>query len=79
MAATRRARLLGLAGLNRDVAGPGLLIPRCRSIHTFGMRFGIDVLFLDEQGSVIEGRSSIGPRRVIGCRDARAVAELVRP
>ncbi|MCB0876269.1 MAG: DUF192 domain-containing protein, partial [Solirubrobacterales bacterium] len=41
-------RLLGLAGLDRAQAGPGLLIPRCASVHTFGMRFPLDIVFLDD-------------------------------
>ena len=48
VATTVSSRLLGLALLRREHAGAGLLIPRCRSVHTFGMRFPIDVLFLDE-------------------------------
>ena len=39
-------RLAGLAGLDTPPPAAGLLIPRCRSIHTFGMRFPIDVLFV---------------------------------
>ena len=77
LATTRRARLLGLAHLSRERAGPGLLIPRCRSIHTFGMRFRMDVLFLDAGGSVIERHASVGSRRILVCRRATAVAELV--
>jgi uncharacterized protein len=46
-----RERLLGLAGLRSVPAGAALLIPGCRSIHTFGMRFRLDVLFV-----------AIGPR-----------------
>ena len=49
VAATRRARLLGLALLDRDDAGPGLLIPGCRSVHSFGMRFALDIWFLAPQ------------------------------
>jgi len=41
-----RARLLGLAGLAAVEPGRALVIPRCRSVHTFGMRFRIDVAFL---------------------------------
>jgi uncharacterized membrane protein (UPF0127 family) len=78
-ATTRRARLLGLAHLHREAAGPGLLLARCRSIHTFGMRFPIDVLFLDADGRVLERREAVGPRRFLGCRSAVAVAELPAP
>ena len=76
VATTRRARLLGLAHLDREAAGPGLLIPRCRSIHTFGMRFPINVLFLDAAGRVLESHEAVGPRRILACHRAHAVAEL---
>jgi len=46
-ATTLRARLLGLAFMRPPPPDHALLIPRCRSIHTFGMRFAIDVTFLD--------------------------------
>jgi uncharacterized membrane protein (UPF0127 family) len=53
VAAGFQARLLGLAGLDRHDAGAGLLIPRCASVHTFGMRFALDLHFLDETGAVV--------------------------
>jgi len=71
-----RARLLGLAHLNRDRVGPGLLIPRCASVHTFGMRFALDVHFLDGEGTVVSVRRGIRPRRVVFCHDAAAVLEI---
>jgi uncharacterized membrane protein (UPF0127 family) len=71
-----RARLLGLARLDLGEAGPGLLIPRCASVHTFGMRFALDVYFLDEDGEPIAIRRRVGPRRVVSCRRARAVLEI---
>jgi uncharacterized protein len=73
------SRLLGLALLRRDRAGAGLLIPRCRSVHTFGMRFPLDVLFLDEDDRVIELRRAVPPCRVIRCAGAMAVLELPSP
>jgi uncharacterized membrane protein (UPF0127 family) len=71
-----RARLLGLAHLDRGEAGAGLLIPRCRSVHTFGMRFALDVHFLDEGGEPVAICRGIGARRVVSCRKARAVLEI---
>jgi len=76
VAATRRARLLGLAGLDRDEAGPGLLIPGCRSVHTFGMRFALDLVFLDRHGRPRSIRLAVPPRRVVADRRASAVLEL---
>ena len=69
-------RLLGLAFLDRERAGEGLLIPRCRSVHTFGMRFHLDLIFVGPDDRVIEVRRGIGPNRLIRCRRAAAVLEL---
>jgi uncharacterized membrane protein (UPF0127 family) len=71
-----RARLLGLALLDHDRAGPGLLIPHCRSVHTFGMRFALDVVFLDAGGRAVSVRRSVPANRVISERGAVAVLEL---
>jgi uncharacterized membrane protein (UPF0127 family) len=71
-----RARLLGLAHLDREEAGPGLLIPRCASVHTFGMRFGLDLFFLDDRGEAVAVRRGVPARRLAICGRARAVLEL---
>lgn len=76
MATVRRARLLGLAHLDLDEVGPGLLIPRCSSVHTFGMRFPLDLLFLDRDGAVLDRRWSLPPSRIACCRGAASVLEL---
>jgi uncharacterized protein len=70
------ARLLGLALLERARAGPGLLIPRCRSVHTFGMRFRLDIAFLDRRGAVISWRRGVRPGRLLFERRAVSVLEL---
>jgi len=74
-----RSRLLGLSWRARENAGPGLLIPRCASVHTFGMRFALDLYFLDEDGRVIEVRRRVPPRRIVWCRGASAVLEIPSP
>lgn len=71
-----RARLLGLSLLRRERAGPGLLIPRCRSVHTIGMRFPLDLYFLDRAGRVVAQRRAVPPGRLAWRRDAGAVLEL---
>src|SRR5215211_4536636 len=43
VARSRLARLLGLALLARAPPGCALLLPRCRSVHTAGMRFALDI------------------------------------
>lgn len=70
------ARLLGLAHLDRERAGAGLLIPRCASVHTFGMRFALDLVFLDDDGRVSSVRRGVQPRRFARDRRAAAVLEL---
>jgi len=76
VAASFRSRLLGLAGLREMPPGTALLIPRCSSVHTFGMRFPIHVLFLDAEFEVIDERRVVKPRRVVWHRGARAVVEF---
>jgi uncharacterized membrane protein (UPF0127 family) len=71
-----RARLLGLALLDRGRVGGGLLIPRCGSVHTFGMRFALDVVFLDEEGRQLAVRRGVPPRRFARDRRAASVLEL---
>ena len=53
-----------------------MLFPRCRSVHTFGMCFAIDVVFLDGHGWPIEARRAVSPGRVVACRRAAAVIEM---
>jgi hypothetical protein len=71
-----RARFLGLAYLDREEVGPGLLIPRCSSVHTFGMRFPLDLYFLGGDGEVVAVRHGVPARRLAFCRRARAVLEI---
>jgi uncharacterized membrane protein (UPF0127 family) len=70
-----RARLLGLALLRQLPPDQALLIPRCRSVHTFGMRFAIDVVFLGADGHVVRVARRVPPGRVVGCRQATTVIE----
>jgi uncharacterized protein len=71
-----RTRLRGLAWRDRAQAGPGLLIPRCSSVHTFGVRFELDVYFLDREGRVLAMRRKVPPRRVLWHRGASAILEI---
>ena len=73
------ARLLGLAWLDRSRAGAGLLILGCRSVHSFGMRFPLEVIFLDAQLAPISHPRLLPPRRFSSERAAAAVLELPAP
>jgi uncharacterized protein len=76
VAATRLSRLLGLALLHRERAGAGLLIPSCHSVHTFGMRFRIDVIFVDATRLPLGSERGVGSRRVLTSPEADAVLEV---
>jgi uncharacterized membrane protein (UPF0127 family) len=79
VATTFPSRLVGLALLRRERAGVGILIPNCGSIHTFGMRFRLDLLFLDEEHRLIELRRAVPPCRIARCPAAAAVLEAPSP
>jgi uncharacterized protein len=69
-----RARgLLGRAGLSQ---GEGMLLKPTFSIHTFFMRFPIDVVFLDRDGAVVDVVRRLKPWRAATRFRARAVLEL---
>jgi len=67
--------MLGLAFRRAPPAG-GLLIPHCRSVHTFGMRFALDLVWLGPGGRVVRVDLEVPPRRVRWCRAAIEVLEL---
>lgn len=76
VATSFRLRLLGLAYLDRVGAGRGLLIPSCSCVHTFGMRFDLDLYFFDAGGTVVAVRRALRPRRFAFCGKAVAVFEV---
>src|SRR3954454_8027466 len=76
---TLGSRLLGLGWLRSLPSGHALLIPHCRSVHTVGMRFAIDVTFLDAEGRVLRVERAVPPRRVLYERRAFAVLEEQAP
>jgi uncharacterized protein len=75
VAGDRRSRLLGLARLDHLPDDHAMLFDRCRSIHTGGMRFALDLLWLDRHGQVVRLDRAVGPRRLRTCLRARAVIE----
>jgi uncharacterized membrane protein (UPF0127 family) len=69
-------RMKGLLGKRELVAGEGLLIQPAPSIHTFFMRFPIDVVFLAKNGEVMRVAANVAAWRMRSCRRAFAVLEL---
>lgn len=74
--AVARSFLARLRGLALRGPGPALLLPRCRSIHTFGMRFPLHLVWLDRDGRVLGIDRRVPPNRVRSRRDAAAVLEV---
>jgi uncharacterized protein len=70
---TRNVGLLKHKGLN---AGEGLWIVPCQSVHTFFMKFAIDLVYLDKRRRVRKVRHAVPPWRVSGCLWAHSVLEL---
>jgi uncharacterized protein len=70
------ARLRGLGGLEDLPGEHGLLLPRTRSVHTLGMRFALDLVWLGRDGAVLDVEERIGPRRHAMARSARSVLEV---
>jgi len=71
----RRERLAGLARLDAMPAGYALELPRCRSVHTFTMRFPLDLIWLGADGRPVRIDRAVPPRRVRLCLRARSVVE----
>ena len=73
VAASMAARLRGLLGTD-DFRGQLLLVP-CHDVHTFGMRYAIDVAFVDRRGVVVKAARDVEPGRRIRCHGACMVLE----
>lgn len=54
-------RLKGLLGTDSLPDGEGLLLSPCNSIHMFGMKYAIDVIFLDKELVVVDVLENIAP------------------
>jgi hypothetical protein len=69
-------RRKGLLGRERLSPGEGLWILPCEAVHTFGMQFPIDLVYLDRSHRIIKVRSDVLPRRLSVCLSAHSVIEL---
>lgn len=71
------SRLVGLLGRREFMAGDGLLLLGEQAIHTLGMLFPIDVLFLDREHRVLRAVGGLAPLRLGPLvRGTRSVLEL---
>lgn len=70
------ARNKGLLGRDHLPVGEGLWIVPCEAVHTFGMRFPIDLVYIDRNKVVKKVRSNVRPWRLSGCLTAHSIIEL---
>lgn len=69
-------KMRGLLGRPPLARGEGLLIDSCAMVHTFGMRYRLDLAFLDPQGRVLKLVAGLAPARCAGSLGAEATLEL---
>jgi len=76
IADTSKARKTGLLKHQRLENGEGLWITPCEGVHTAGMKFPIDVLFLNKKRMVVKVRAAMPRWRMALCLWAHSVLEL---
>jgi uncharacterized membrane protein (UPF0127 family) len=76
LAVDSESRRRGLLGRDFLEAGSALVIAPCSSIHTFFMRFAIDVIFVARDGRVLKTCADVAARRIAIRLGAFAVIEL---
>ena len=76
LAADSKSRKRGLLGRDRLEEGHALVIVPCGAVHTFFMRFTIDVLFVRRDGRVVKCAHAVRPWRMAVALGAYAVIEL---
>lgn len=76
VAATSAQRNRGLLGRQRLEPGQGLWIVPCQAVHTFFMRFAIDLVYVDRKMRVRKVKPNVKPWRISTCWLAHSVLEL---
>jgi uncharacterized membrane protein (UPF0127 family) len=76
LARTSETRRRGLLGRDSLAPSTALVIAPCSAIHTFFMRFAIDVVFIDRQGRVLKIVRRLRPWRVAASLRAYATIEM---
>jgi uncharacterized protein len=74
-AQTRGSRRRGLAKLDSLAPEQALHIPQCPAVHTFGMRFALDLIWLAKDGTVVRVDRNVPRARMRICARARSVVE----
>jgi hypothetical protein len=66
----------GLLGRKQLAPGEGLWISPCEAVHTFWMKFPIDLVYLDRKNRIRKLVSTVPPWRLSACLRAHSVLEL---
>jgi uncharacterized membrane protein (UPF0127 family) len=69
-------RMVGLLGKKTLPDGEALLIRPCWSIHTWFMRFSLDVIFLDRENRVVRVIRDMKPWRIAAAKGSHSVIEM---
>ena len=70
-------RLRGLLGRGPLKAGGGLVLDPCKAVHMFGMKYPLDVAFVDAEGVVVAAYTALEPgARTPWHKPARKAIEL---
>lgn len=76
LADTFFSRLRGLLGTKSLPEGSALVIRPCNSVHMFGMRYSLDVLFVASDQHVLKMVAALAPGKVAVCPGAAYAVEL---
>jgi uncharacterized membrane protein (UPF0127 family) len=76
VADTSAKRRTGLLRHERLERGEGLWIVPCESVHTFFMKFPIDLVYLDKRKKVKKVRHAVPAWRMSACLTAHSILEL---
>ena len=75
-----RLRGFSRPSLGEGEGGAGVLVfPYCRSVHTCGMRFDLDIAFADADGEILRHDENVGAWRLVSCPGARFTLERRSP
>ncbi|MCP3850583.1 MAG: DUF192 domain-containing protein [Gammaproteobacteria bacterium] len=76
LTATASERMKGLLGSQGLKSNDGLIISPCNSVHTFFMKYSIDVIYLDKEGIIKKIVPALKPWRMSFCFSCASTLEL---
>ncbi len=70
-------RTCGLLTLPKLHKGQALLLNNCRSIHTFGMRYMLDIIYINRANEIVKIVEKMSPYQISGCSAACHTLEML--